>query len=608
MGYYYINVGEKFLYNEKEVIISRIDSINSVTVENIKTNEYYSININELKPIKGKDKKITDLESLSEKKWALAIERFEIISPLIKIKTNKKIIEEVATKENVSVATLYRWIKLYKENGTVASILGKPKTGGKGNSRLNPLTEEIIETIIQTKYLNTSRKSINKIIRLINDECIKKNAPLPHPITVRSRINNLSEEEVIKKRFSIKEAKYKFSPILGSFPEVEYPLNVVQIDHTKVDIILVDEHTRKPYKRPWITLAIDVFSRMVVGFYLSFDTPGALGTGLCISHCILPKELWLEKIGVDAEWPCWGKMNTIHLDNAKEFRGNMLKKACKNYNINIEFRPVATPHWGGHIERLLGTFAKEIHDLSGTTFSSLSEKKNYDSKKNAALTLSEFEKWLTLYITNVYHKRIHSSLKISPIEKYKSGIFGNENQIGTGIMPKIIDERRLKLDFMPYVERTIQEYGVLIEHITYYHDVLRKYIHAKEQKNKKKFIFRRDPRDISVIYFYDPELNEYFDIPYRDSSLPAISIWEFNDTTRILKKEDTIINEKAIFDTYRKLDEIESKAIRETKKIRRFKKSELKITEDNTKINEINKNYNNDSIIPFEDIDDETFD
>lgn len=608
MGYYYINVGEKFLYNEKEVIISRIDSINSVTVENIKTNEYYSININELKPIKAKDKKITDLESLSEKKWALAIERFEIISPLIKIKTNKKIIEEVATKENVSVATLYRWIKLYKENGTVASILGKPKTGGKGNSRLNPLTEEIIETIIQTKYLNTSRKSINKIIRLINDECIKKNAPLPHPITVRSRINNLSEEEVIKKRFSIKEAKYKFSPILGSFPEVEYPLNVVQIDHTKVDIILVDEYTRKPYKRPWITLAIDVFSRMVVGFYLSFDTPGALGTGLCISHCILPKELWLEKIGVDAEWPCWGKMNTIHLDNAKEFRGNMLKKACKNYNINIEFRPVATPHWGGHIERLLGTFAKEIHDLSGTTFSSPSEKKNYDSKKNAALTLSEFERWLTLYITNVYHKRIHSSLKISPIEKYKSGIFGNENQIGTGIMPKIIDERRLKLDFMPYIERTIQEYGVLIEHITYYHDVLRKYIHAKEQKNKKKFIFRRDPRDISVIYFYDPELNEYFDIPYRDSSLPAISIWEFNDTTRILKKEDTIINEKTIFDTYRKLDEIESKAIRETKKIRRFKKSELKITEDNTKINEINKNYNNDSIIPFEDIDDETFD
>ena len=608
MGYYYINVGEKFLYNEKEVIISRIDSINSVTVENVNTNEYYSININELKPIKGKDEKITDLESLSEKKWALAIQRFEIISPLIEMKTNKKIIEEVAIRENVSVATLYRWIKLYKDNGTVASILGKPKTGGKGNSRLNPLTEEIIETIIQTKYLNTSRKSINKIIRLINDECIRKNAPLPHPITVRSRINNLSEEEVIKKRFSVKEAKYKFSPILGSFPEVEYPLNVVQIDHTKVDIILVDEHTRKPYKRPWITLAIDVFSRMVVGFYLSFDTPGALGTGLCISHCILPKELWLGKIGVDAEWPCWGKMNTIHLDNAKEFRGNMLKKAYKNYNINIEFRPVATPHWGGHIERLLGTFAKEIHDLSGTTFSSPAEKKNYDSKKNAALTLSEFEKWLTLYITNVYHKRIHSSLKTSPIEKYKSGIFGNENQIGTGIMPKIIDERRLKLDFMPYVERTIQEYGVLIEHITYYHDVLRKYIHAKEQKNKKKFIFRRDPRDISIIYFYDPELNEYFDIPYRDSSLPAISIWEFNDTTRILKKEDTAINEKTIFDTYRKLDEIESKAIRETKKIRRFKKSELKITEDNTNDNDINENYNNDSIIPFEDIDDETFD
>jgi putative transposase len=42
----------------------------------------------------------------------------------------------------------------------------------------------------------------------------------------------------------------------------------VQIDHTEIDIIVVDELTRTPLPgRPWLTLAIDVFSRVVTGLH-----------------------------------------------------------------------------------------------------------------------------------------------------------------------------------------------------------------------------------------------------------------------------------------------------------------------------------------------------
>jgi putative transposase len=44
------------------------------------------------------------------------------------------------------------------------------------------------------------------------------------------------------------------------------PLEVVQIDHTLVDVVVVDELERLPLGRPWLTLAIDVASRMVNGF------------------------------------------------------------------------------------------------------------------------------------------------------------------------------------------------------------------------------------------------------------------------------------------------------------------------------------------------------
>src|SRR5215467_12427668 len=51
------------------------------------------------------------------------------------------------------------------------------------------------------------------------------------------------------------------------------PLEVVQIDHTRADVFVVDEQTRTPIGRPWLTLASDVYSRIVPGFYLTMDAP-----------------------------------------------------------------------------------------------------------------------------------------------------------------------------------------------------------------------------------------------------------------------------------------------------------------------------------------------
>lgn len=72
---------------------------------------------------------------------------------------------------------------------------------------------------------------------------------------------------------------------------MERPLEVVQIDHTLADIILVDQVERKPLARPWLTLAIDVTTRVVLGAYVSFDAPSVLSIGLCLDHCVRPKSI-----------------------------------------------------------------------------------------------------------------------------------------------------------------------------------------------------------------------------------------------------------------------------------------------------------------------------
>ena len=39
-------------------------------------------------------------------------------------------------------------------------------------------------------------------------------------------------------------AVYKFKPIKGNFPEANYPIYFIQIDHTPIDIILRDKKQR----------------------------------------------------------------------------------------------------------------------------------------------------------------------------------------------------------------------------------------------------------------------------------------------------------------------------------------------------------------------------
>jgi putative transposase len=270
-------------------------------------------------------------------------------------------------------------------------------------------------------------------------------------------------------------------------------------------------------------------------------------------------------------WPTWGVMSKIHADNAGEFHSNMLKRACNEYGIDLEWRPVKKPRYGAHIESLLGTFAERIHQLPGTTFSNPKERGKYDSEKNATLTISALEEWFAKYVAGVYHQEIHSALLTSPIKQYEKGIFGTKDTPRRGFPYQIHDEDRLRLDLMPAEERTIQEYGTAIDYIHYYSGVLNKHINEKAEAGKKrKFIFKRDPRNISRVYFFDPDLNEYFRIPYRDTSQPPMSIWEYRKVRRRLKaqgKED--IDEQLIFQTFKEMRAIEDREARVTKSKRR---------------------------------------
>lgn len=73
-----------------------------------------------------------------------------------------------------------------------------------------------------------------------------------------------------------------------------------------------------------------------------------------------------------------------------------------------------------------------------------------------------------------------------------------------------------------------------------------------------------------MVYFWDPELQRYCAIPYRNTTHPSISIWELRELRRRLRESGSSpMDEDAVFEVYARLREREARAVTETKRIRR---------------------------------------
>ena len=564
---------EVWLHGHKKIITHILD-FDEVLLTDPETRQPTTAKVSDLKFFKEEEQStLPDMATIPEKDWELAEKRFEIIEPLLSKPGRKRNDVEKRAKEfGNHTNTVYGWIKLYENTGRVSSLLPQRRSD-RGSKKLEKEVELIIRQVIKTEYLTKQKKPVKEVWKEIRKICKTAKLDVPHINTVRKRIDDITVEKKTALRKGQSTADKTSKPIEGNFPGADWPLAVVQIDHTPVDLELVDDEFREPVGRPWITVAIDVFSRMIVGFYISFDPPCSMSVGLCIAHSVLPKDGWLASRDVGGEWPCWGSPTKIHADNAREFRGKMLRRACRDYEMDLEWRPVKQPRYGAHIERLIGTSMNEVHNLPGTTRSNPRDKGEYDSEGHAIMTLSEFEAWYAQYVVNEYHMGKHSALGMPPIAMYRKGIFGGDKKPGVGLPGRILDEQRLRLDLMPFEERSVQNYGVVIDKVFYYHDVLRRWINALDPKSKKlkrKFTFRMDPRDISVIWFYDPELNLYFPIPYRNTSHPPISVWELRQARKALEDEGCkLIDEDALFESHERRREMERKAMGKTKAVRR---------------------------------------
>jgi putative transposase len=316
------------------------------------------------------------------------------------------------------------------------------------------------------------------------------------------------------------------------------PLDIVQIDHTQVDVHLVDDLGRAPLGRPYLTLLLDVHSRCVLGFVVSFDTPSAAVVALAIAQGVLPKGKWLDEHDLQIEWPVHGIPKLLHLDNAPEFHSRALKRGCEQHGIVIDYRPRGKPHFGGHIERLMGTLMTRIHALPGSTSSNVVERGDYPSEEKAVLTLSEFELVFAREVLGIYHNELHSDLSKTPLAAWAEGVA----KVDKARLP-LNNLEALVLDFLPFEERIVGREGVRLFNTNYFHGGLGSLLAGPNRKRRVKY----DPRDVSAVFVEMPD-GGHLRVPYADLNKPPISLWEHRAARQTLREQGRgTINEDAIF-------------------------------------------------------------
>jgi putative transposase len=405
-----------------------------------------------------------------------------------------------------SPATVARQLKRYVDSGrNILSLARRNDKKGNYKPRYSQDVIDICQQVINDIYLSLERGSLNltsdKAVNLVRQENRQRpkgqEMKVPSKSFIKSQIQKIDEYDRFAARFGRTAADNRFRGAIDSVV-TERPLQRVEVDHTQLDIMVVDSVTGMVIGRPFLTVVIDVYSRVILGFHLSFDPPSHMVVAKALKMALLPKDLVLKKWHhIKGKWPMFGCMVTIVVDNGLEFHGISLESACLQLGIEIMYCPRKQGRKKPYVERIIGTINRQISDgMPGRTFANTMEKGDYDPAKNAAIPLETLEEMIAKWIVDIYHEEIHSTLGVPPRVEWENSISESEIRL-------VPDASELDAIWGVIAKRRLSHQGIEINSLRYNSIELRSL--RLKYGDLKQVTIKWDPEDLSYIHLLPPD-------------------------------------------------------------------------------------------------------
>jgi putative transposase len=253
-------------------------------------------------------------------------------------------------------------------------------------------------------------------------------APLEIPAraeTLRKRISFAECHATWAMKYSKREADLRFRGVKEGLKASE-PLELVTMDHTIVDNCLVlDSAVRLPLGRPTLTVAIDVYARMVLGYLVSFE-PASLYSVLTTLKRVNKNKHYVQTLypEITRKWDGWGRPQNIVVDQAWEFKSPSFQDALADLGIGVTWAPVNTPQYKAIGERFFQTLnTKLFHRIEGGVPYDPRKMRalGLDPTKDAIFTIADLDELIHRTLDN-YHYDMHSGIGAVPTQVWRDKI------------------------------------------------------------------------------------------------------------------------------------------------------------------------------------------
>lgn len=394
-------------------------------------------------------------------------------------KERSRMIRSIAELKNYSKQTIRNTLCLYLVYQDI-SVLAPKEKKEKELSRDEKIMRWSLNKFFYTKNQNTLTTAYTMMLKEKYTDA--EGTLLPHPSIHQFRYfykKTKKQQNFYISREGVKKYQRNRRPLLGEgVQEFASSIGMAMLDSTICDIYLVNERGEL-IGRPVLTACIDAYSSICCGYSLGWEGGIYSLRGLML-NVITDKVEHCRKYGIDItekDWNCKELPGTLVTDKGAEYASENFEQLT-DLGVSIINLPAYRPELKGSVEKffdVIQSIYKPYVKGKGVIEPDFQERGSHDYRKDACLTLEQFEKILLYCIIYYNTSRTLENFPFTKemlekkINPYASEIWNyGKKEVGANLLT--VSKEELIMCLMPRTTGRFSRFGLRVNKLRYRHD------------------------------------------------------------------------------------------------------------------------------------------
>ncbi|MFP6560000.1 Mu transposase C-terminal domain-containing protein [Paraburkholderia sp. B3] len=413
-----------------------------------------------------------------------------------------------------STSTVMRWMRLFESNAGNPSCLVSGHVRRRRRERIPPAVRNVIEKVLARYYFRKSGSSLrqvhDRVIQALNEEAKAGRMPLGVANVSSSTVRRIAYEvppfDRDRLRLGTAEARHKWR---SSKPGIyaTRPLERVEMDHTLLDIWVIDDRWGIPLGRPTITFLVCGYSSYILGFYISFEGETLARILQSIKIAVQPKDAITTAAKLSNRWHAMGLWETLVVDNALSVHSDRLRLIMNELCSDLEYCPVRMPWFKPTVERSLGELTRQL-PAHGRPQKPGRQPDPIDPGVTACITFSDLCHGILQWVVDVHPFEINQRKMSRPVDLFLEGL-------NACPAPAFVDNYS-SLDVLAGPRKTVavRHDGIVHEWLTYTGDELAQM--RREMGTNFRATMTYNPYDLGSIFVQHPHTGAWVSVQAKD--------------------------------------------------------------------------------------------